>query len=184
MWLLCYGSMLLLLLESATCRCSVERKISALHKYTFMSLSEFILTLLTLSTSLNFSNFVVNSASIFFDGFPPTAPVIFFNELPWISLLPPAEFVLLCTRLLREFLSTCGGVMELEDAFSCISGSRLLVGVHEAGRTLWALVGVVGVVSLLAMPSSPKLALLESDRLDRRGDVVQLAALAESAYSV
>ena len=58
------------------------------------------------------------------------------------------------------------------------------MGVHEAGRMLQALVGVVGVVSLLAMPSSPKLVLLESDRLDRCGDVVQLAALAESAYSV
>ena len=147
---------------------------------TFVIFSEFILILLTLSTSLSLSNLAVNSASTFFDGLPPTAPVIFLNELRELSL-PPAEFVLLCTRLLREVLLTCGGVWGFEDVFSSlILGSGLLEGEHKAGRLL-AMVGVVGVVSLLATPSSPKLALLESDRLDRRGDVVQLAAFADSA---
>ena len=145
-----------------------------------MIFSELSLTLLTLSTSLSLSNLAVNSASTFFDGLPPTAPVIFFKEL-WEASSPPAECVLLCTpRLLREFLLTCGGVLEFEDAFSVlILGSYLL---DKAGWLFILLQALVGVVSLLlATPSSPKLALLESERLDRRGDVVQLAAFADSA---
>ena len=97
------------------------------------------MTLFTLSTSLSLSNRAVISASTctFFDGLPPiaTAPVIFFNELREVST-PPAEFVRLCTRLLREVLLTCGGVwgFEFEDAFSgLILGSYLFEGEHKAG---------------------------------------------------
>ena len=148
-----------------------------------MILSELSLTLLTLSMSLSLSNLAFNSASTFFDGLPPTAPVIFFNELREASP-PPAECVLLCTpRLLCEFLLTCGGVLGFENPFS-----DLILASYLSDKAGWlfvllqALIGAVGVVSLLlATPSSPKLALLESERLDRRGDVVQLAAFAESA---
>ena len=73
--------------------------------------------------------------------------------------------------------------MGFEDAFSdLILGSYLSDKAGWLFMLLQALIGAVGVVSLLlATPSSPKLALLESERLDRRGDVVQLAAFAESA---
>lgn len=135
--------------------------------------------------SLSLSNLAFNSASTFFDGLPPTAPVIFFNELELREASsPPAECVLLCIpRLLREFLLTCGGVLGFESPFSdLILGSYLSDKAGWLFMLLQALIGAVGVVSLLlATPSSLKLALLESERLDRRGDVVQLAAFAESA---
>ena len=157
-----------------------------------MIFSEVILILFTLSELLRFSNLAIISASTFLDSwrlsFPP-APVIFLNELPVVVFSPPntAGWVLDRTCLFLVHLRACGGVRRLGDEFSTFNFVSFLVadGVHEAGLIPSAFfVGVVCTTSLLATPppASSQLSLASSMILDRRGEVLQLAALAESAY--
>lgn len=147
--------------------------------HTFMILSEFIRILFTLSMSLRESNLAAKIASIFLDWWSNTPVVIFFNELMASPFSLLAEWVLDRVCLLREALLTCAGVLMSGEDLSILNFvSFLFGGVQDAGLMLSEFgVGVVCDASLLATPPPAS-----SVWLEWRGDVLQLAALAESAY--